>query len=245
MNIKKFHTFIKKVRLKLAFGYFKIINSGKISGFDEVITLGYNCETSFRVKDVIFENFHHYLYSWLYINNREKFLQSLSNLLEFADEDFELLPWGMLKGKTTGFDFHPAEENELRVNPEKCDIELVKANMKSKIEHLAKKTVDMFKSNKKILFIMKIKKVSVNEDIEFIKRVNDILNSKCSNKEYKLLCIFEGRCLTRYEKDFLSQISIKQIEIGFVKKFSRDAETDIGGSIFDWLNIISRVYYLT
>ncbi len=244
IDLKFFHTFVKKVRLKFFLRYFRIINLGKISCFDEVITLGYNCENSFRVMNVISKKkFHHYLYSWLYVTDREKFLQSLNNPVGFVDDDFELLPWGMLMGKTTKFHFHPEEERMLRENPEKCDIDAAKANLKSKIKHLAEKTVNMLNSNKKILFIIKVSKVSVDEDIEFIKKVNDILNAKCSNKEYKLLCIFEGRRLKKDEKKFLSRNITKQIDIGFVKKFARDPQTDIGGSIYDWLKIISRVYF--
>ena len=93
------------------------------------------------------------------------------------------------------------------------------------------------------LFVIKVNKVSVDEDIEFIKKVNDILNAKCSNKEYKLLCIFEGRRYTKDEKEMLSQNITEKFDIGFVKKFARDQEISIGGSIYDWLKIISRVYF--
>ena len=163
IDLKFFHTFVKKVRLKFVLRYFEIINSGKTAAFDEIITLGNNCETANRVINLIPERFNHYLYTYVYVLNREKFLQSLNDPVGFVDDDFELKPWGMLNGKTTKFSFHPAEESILRETPEKCDIEAVKTNLKSKIKHLAEKTVNMLNSNKKILFIIKINYFSISE----------------------------------------------------------------------------------
>ena len=194
MHIKKLETFLKTVRLNSLEIFFALKNCFKTPRFDEVMSLGYNCETSFRIKGILKNKFNHYLYSWLYISDRIGFLNSLDNPVYYSDCDFEILPWGMMRGLKTGFSFHPNEEKELRENIQNCDIEKIKNNLKNKISHLANKTHNLINSDKRILFVIKIIKTSLELDIDYIKKINEILNKNCSNKDYKLLCVFEKRC---------------------------------------------------
>ena len=48
--------------------------------FQNIVSLGYNCEVSFRIEDFTHEKINSYPFSWSYISDHKKFLEALQNL---------------------------------------------------------------------------------------------------------------------------------------------------------------------
>lgn len=223
--------------------YYRIINYKKIPCYDYIISLGYNCEISFRITDLL-GNVESFLFTWVYVTNREKSLKTLDDLEGYKDIDFDILPYGMLEGKTTLMRFHPNEEKALMLNPKDCNIELIKTNLKSKIKYLSTKTNDILASSSRLLFVMKIKVQNLEEDICFVKSVNMILAKKCNNFNYHLLCFIEKNKISQEYVNKIEKVNINShVSIKFVNCFANDAETKITGDIKNFLNAISNIYY--
>ena len=202
--------------------------------YDEIISLGYNCEVSFRIKDILGKIFQHY-YSWIYIDNRNNFINSLNNTHNYLDDDFSYLPNGMYLGNKTKFAFHSSYKSE--------EHNIVKQDLLSKLKHLALKTETLLTSNKRILFIIKVQSTdNMNNDLEYITNIRNILKQKCLNKTFTLLCVFEKVSLN-YSYQKLLEFRASNVVVVVVEKFANIAHTDYDGDILGWLNAIAGEYY--
>jgi hypothetical protein len=77
--------------------------------FDEVTSLGYNCEVGFRIQDY-FGLMDSYPYSWAYCLDRKLFLESLDNLDDILTGDITLMPSGMFRCEKYQISFHASKE---------------------------------------------------------------------------------------------------------------------------------------
>ena len=86
--------------------------------FSEIISLGYNCEVSFRIKDYCQkhgQSLNSFVFSWAYVEKKEGLLKSLSQLDNFwkeievsgtEGEQLKLLPGGMYRYLAYDIAFH-------------------------------------------------------------------------------------------------------------------------------------------
>lgn len=74
--------------------------------FQNIVSLGYNCEVSFRIEDFTHDKIKSYPFSWSYITDQKKFLDALWNLDDVLKNEIEVLPWGMVPGQEI-WDFFP------------------------------------------------------------------------------------------------------------------------------------------
>ena len=54
--------------------------------------------------------------------------------------------------------------------------------MKERLTYLSNKTENIFKTNKKILFIIKLKRTNIQDDFNYIEKLNKILSLKFTEK---------------------------------------------------------------
>lgn len=67
--------------------------------FKNVISLGYNCEVSYRIEDLLGRKIDSYPFSWAYVMDNHAFLKCLENLEDVLENEIEILPSGMFKDK--------------------------------------------------------------------------------------------------------------------------------------------------
>ena len=93
--------------------------------------------------------------------DKDLFLESLNNLSNnFSESKYSVLPGGMIDHERYNIAFHSRfPSNELK-NSDGLYAEKFQENLdelKSRINHLAQKTDKIFKTNRRVLFIIKLK----------------------------------------------------------------------------------------
>lgn len=102
------------------------------------------------------------------------------------------------------------------------------------------KLEQVFHSEKKVLFIIKLKYKNINDDINFVHQLNETLKNKFTNPkaQYKLLVVLSKQ---DYPKKMIKQL-IKQknenVDFGIISSFSLDSYTDVGGDILGWYRLL-------
>lgn len=220
---------------------YKSLYSRKIWPYDETVSLGYNCETSFMIG-CEFAKVNSYVYSWVYIFDRQLFLDSLYNTDKILSEETTLLPSGMLRCEKYKISFHfKMPKNDLFKTdgtPNNANVEVAKAELKSRISYLSEKTTMLFKSNKKTLFIIKIKSINPEEDIAYIKKIHKVLNHLYRSGKFTLCCVFEEKhCSSE-----ISKMTSNKIKIATVKYFSEDATAMANNDVDGWHKLFQELF---
>ncbi len=161
--------------------------------YDELCSLGYNCEVAFRLNDLLKTECNHYLFTYSFEHNREKFIECLNNLTDIQNDEYTYQTHGMFYGSKYQISFHPRNKKEDFINKDgSINNQIVKDNLKellSRIKYLGEKTYKLIHSDKKTLFIIKIKHTNLNEDKEFIEKLYNFFENNYKNTNYKLLCV--------------------------------------------------------
>lgn len=206
--------------------------------FDEVVSLGYNCEVSFRIKDY-FNKISSYPYSWAYCCDKELFLKSFSNLDDLLTGDITFIPAsGMFKCEKYNINFHSSKHKEHLVTDGKPNEENVEKEiiaLKEKTNYLTEKFKQLLESEKNTLFVIKIKHDECNDDIKFVKEIYSKLLEKYKSKKFVLLVVLEEKYLTNE----LTKLESEHLKIRSVKYFARDSETLTGGDLVGWDSVFS------
>ena len=207
--------------------------------FNNIVSLGYNCEVSFRIQD-------HYgyvnsiIYSWAYIEDRDGFLRSLGETELLAKSDKQLLPHGMFRSEEYGISFHSKIPKELLIMPDGTvnldNIEHAKVEMEKRYCYLAQKLRKMFRSQtEKTLYVCKMCgwKKDVDRNRTFINNLYSKLQELCCIDNFAVLIVME-----KNDRNIqLRNLEEKGILIRFVEKFADDSETRSGGDQKGW-NVI-------
>ncbi len=239
-NTKKGY-YKRKYILKLFVFVFSILSKILSYKYNEIVSLGYNYETQFRIDDLkaaLHLKNNNYLFSWVYVNDRSIMLSLLSDLDIVRTPDFTVLRFGMYKDKNTQLAFHPRFENEQfdengNVKEDifkECSQELI-----SRINHLADKTEELFKSDNKTMFVIKVKKTNTEYDKNYIENIYKILSAKYVTQKFKLLAFIQNCDFNAQEQKFLRELENSKLKIINIKSFAHDASTDTDGDTYGWL----------
>lgn len=213
-------------------------------GFDEIISLGYNCEISARLEDIFDYKFNHFLYSWSYENNRDLFLKSLQNLSDnFGESEYTILSWGMFTNKKYNIDFHSKYKKFEIINSDKTytdKLPLAIEEVKKRTTYLANKLNKIFCENKNILFIIKLKYTNIDDDIKYILTLDKILKSKLKSGKYTLLVVTSKENYPNKFYKILSTVENGTLNIRRVKSFAKDENALSTGDIYGWIKLITH-----
>lgn len=209
---------------------------------DHVISLGYNCEVSFRVRDY-FGVLNSVIYSWAYIENRDDLLRSLYNPEKLAASDKELLPWGMFRSKEYGITFHPKYSQKELFHADGGEntevVQLAKEEMVSRYTYLAKKLNGFFQdADHTTLYVCKLYPWVTDEaeNINFIEALYQTLSDVCIANNFVLCIVMQENNMTKaYQALQQSNLLIRT-----VKTFATDDNTEHGGDIAGWNNIFDE-----
>lgn len=183
--------------------------------YDHIISLGYNCEVSFRIKD-FFGTLESYPFTWVYINNQiYSFVDILDNFdrLLLKKNNLSVVPWGMILDKKYNILFHTKGNVEEMFDEDKTPIKSIVnlriAELKSRYRHLCVKFNNLLFSNDWTLFVMKV-------DVEHGYDIKNIIK-------------------------FVKKINCRHILVKYVKKFANDAHTDTDGDLEGWSDLFKSV----
>ena len=213
--------------------------------YDHIISLGYNCEVSFRIKD-FFGKLESYPFTWVYINNQiPQFVDVLKNFdkLLLKKNNLSVVPWGMILDNKYNVLFHTKgdirEMFDQNHTPIKKILDLKISELKSRYKHLCFKFNDLLFSDDRTLFVIKIdcqNGYDVKDIIKFVKKINLFFKCNYKSKKYLLLVVVENKFYNKIKK-----MNSKYIVVKYVKKFASDAYTDIDGDWEGWNDIFKSV----
>ena len=212
--------------------------------FDEIISLGYNCEISQRLCDIFIDaNFQHYLFTWSYQYDKKLFIQALQNLSNFVDSQYSILPWGMIKHEKYNIGFHSRYSKEELLNHDgtyTSNVPIALDELKDRLKYLSKKLLNIFESKNNILFIIKLQYTNLDDDVAYIKELNTVIESFFSkrNAKYTILVVLSKKDYPNMYMKQLIQINIKNVTFGIIKSFAQDAYTDVDGDVLGWYKLL-------
>lgn len=200
----------------------------------KIVSLGYNCEVSSRIREIVKGEFDSYPFSWVYIGSIQKFVDALKNIDDILKNDIVLLPSGMVKDVKYDISFHLKKiYNNIEDEKERLNKRI--AELKSRFAHLVSKFKKLLKSKQKTLFIIKYKK---NENINTYFDIVKFFIENYTSKNFKILIVFEGEVPTKfYENNIYKDFVLSST----VKEFAKDTETETGGDIEGWHSAIKSV----
>lgn len=205
--------------------------------YDAVVSLGYNCEISFRL-----ENFYGHInampFSWSYVIDRECFPKVLEDRKPLFSGELRLLEDNMIKCETTQIKFHPRYEILLK-NGKITEESLAEATeeLKSRVAHLKKKYNDLLNSNKSTLFLMKVENKGEIANIQYIEAVLEALRKTYASDKFTLAVLMEQKALTSE----IQKLESEQLKIRTLKCFAPRKHTDIAGDVKGWNSILKEL----
>ncbi len=212
--------------------------------FQNIVSLGYNCEVSFRIEDFTHDKIKSYPFSWSYITDQKKFLDALWNLEDVLKNEIEVLPWGMFLDKKYGISFHGKGDKTTlfqedgSVNQEVADSMI--EELKSRESYLIEKFKKLLSSDQATLFILKVSSAKDGEEnAEFIQGVLEFLKKNYVSQNFMLLAVAEKNHL-EFVKLLGECVCDKFLTVRSIEAFADDGNTQTGGDIEGWLDVIGR-----
>lgn len=211
-----------------------------------IISLGYNCEVSFQIEKYINE-FDASLFSWAYICNDTSFLRALDNIDDiFTDQvHFHMQSDDMFYDEKYDMTFHGRthkdamfDKNGNIIDNDAYD-ECI-AELRSRLDHLKEKFKQQLVSRDKKIFIRKLKisdKQNCADAVQYIRKLNEILNSKVKGGRYKLYVVIEKEFLSRE----LKNVESGRVFIRTVDYFAPDSDTKDGADHKSWKAIFDEI----
>ena len=195
--------------------------------FKKIVSLGYNCEVSTRIKEYMKGNFDSYPFSWVYIGSVSKFVGALNNLDSILSNEIVLLPSGMVKDTTYEISFHlkkPTKCYDSKEEEYKAQIK----ELKSRFKHLVDKFKKLLNANFYTLFVLKHNK---NGNLDDYKKIIDFFETNYKSKKFKILFVFQKEIQQDYFEAFKDN---KFVYLYAIKEFAKDTDTEKGGDIKGW-----------
>jgi len=202
--------------------------------YDVVVGLGYNCEISFRLEN-FFEHINAMPFSWAYVLERETFPQVLEQMEPLFGGEVRLLEDHMILCENTKIKFHPRYEI-LQRDGAVTEESLKEAieELKSRVAHLKKKHSELFQSNKRTLFLLKVENKGEAENVAYIQNVAEALSKTYISGNYTLVALLEKAAMT----PGIGEMESEQIKIRVLKRFAPRKHTDIAGDVRGWYRIL-------
>lgn len=215
---------------------------GGALSFDKIVSLGCNCEVSFRIEDYQKRPIDSYLYSWCYELDPELFAESLYHMDEILCGPVEVQPWGMFLDKTWQLSFHgKGRKDQLflengELNQEVAD-QMIE-ELRSRVRHLTDKFQKLLKSDHRTLFIFKVPSWQEGgSSVSLVRRVCEFLEQEYLSGNYRLLVVLEEK--NQGFREASGELKkYKKLQIKYIKEFAPDDNTKNGGDIEGWLKAI-------
>ena len=169
-------------------------SSKKREKFDNIISLGYKCETAYSIKAICGDAVSS-LFNWVHITDVHNLISFLENpsLLLSKGIEFDNKYSFMYRDCALDFRYHSKHEPSYFQTEDVLQrIQEDTQEVISRITYLKDKFLSTIKSEQKNLFIMCFKKnIDKNEINDILGRLSELIYQLSGNKESKLLVIFE------------------------------------------------------
>lgn len=202
-----------------------------------VISLGYNCEISFRIENY-YGKINAMPFSWSFVLEREKFPSVLADIDQLFTGEVELLEDHMILCKNTNIKFHPRYDVLLK-NGDVTDNSYEEAvqELRNRVAHLRKKWKALMEGNESTIFLMKVENKGEDLDYNYIKQVCEGINKVYHSGNYQIYAILEKNGYS--EK--IKALENEKLKIRVLKKFAPRKHTDTMGDVWGWWKILNEI----
>lgn len=230
-----------KVRIEDLWDYILKRRCNEKKAFQNIVSMGYNCEVSYRIRDR-FGKVNSTVFSWCYVENRDDFLVSLDHLEYLADCDKRLRSNGMFQCGDMGILLHTkVNRSELFLESGEADAQKVHeaiSEMSERYRYLVKKLEKMFHNpRERTLYVLKMQ--PWEEDIEknrkFLEDLYTKLDMLC-NDNFAILIVLEKNLLNLK----LASMNKPNLYFRFVENYANDMDTEKSGDIEGWHRIFDE-----
>ncbi len=212
-----------------------------MSKFDAVVSLGYNCEISFRIEDY-FGKLESWPFSWTYVLDKERFLKYFDDLHTIFNKSVSYCTDprvnSMIQCDESLICFHyraEFEENDGSVS--EAIFPKAVEELRSRISHLMDKFEGLLNDkNRRTLFIVGLTDNGTMKDADFLAALNELLQKKCANKEYVLVAAVPRE---RWSKE-LTSLESENVKIRQIRSFGTQRCNDISTDMFGWGKIFGE-----
>ena len=204
--------------------------------YDEIVSLGYNCEVSFRIEDY-FGTINAMPFSWSYILNREKFPEVLRQPDKIMSKEISILDDHMIKCSETDIKFHPRYSilPQYGSFTDKQFQEAIK-ELKERVYHLVAKYKELCNSDKHTLFVMKVEDYGDEQNVTFINEIKKALDEVYVSGNYKLAIAMIENGIT----ENIRFLESEKLKVYPFKKFSNKKRTNISGDMKSWYSLFKN-----
>ena len=114
-----------------------------VNGFDHIVSLGYNCEVSYRIKEYTRKDIDSYPLSWAYMLDQRQIVHVLEHINEMLTENLKLCMDGMFSCDILNVKFHTKVSHENLKSMNSSELEIFKTSaleeMQTRFSYLLKK----------------------------------------------------------------------------------------------------------
>ena len=216
------------------------------NGFDHIISLGYNCEVSFRIGEYLGGKPESFPLSWVYIKDQSNTVFILDHLSTITEA--QRFPFVSKSGMFLVEELNIAVHSHVRPQhpgaPESAFLDEASKEIRSRFAHLNEKWKDVLAGNDSVLFLLKLQDWRGQEKCaELIKELNAWLSSEFKSGKYLLVCFTAQR--ENYEHICQDKViqSLSKVRVNYIRFFAPDENTKDGGDRVSWLEAIDRWYH--
>lgn len=211
--------------------------------FDTIVSLGFNCEVSFRIQDHLNGHLDSYPFSWCYVYGTANLPWCMEHMEEMLSGEIQPLSNGMLLCKRCNLAFHVKKAVQYlpdgTVDP--VTLETAVTELKSRLKHMQEKLCRLLQGERTTLFVVKNAKLAIDWDsaIEEISELALWLEQHYKGGRYLLVVVVERQCysnrLRRLENDHLT--------FRAVTEFAKEGKAQSGGDHAGWQAIFDEFDY--
>jgi hypothetical protein len=196
--------------------------------FDNIISLGVNCENTFVIQE-LFGNADSNLFTWAFVEDPFMLPEYMTDPdILFAD-GMTPTPSKMFKCNRTKFVFHSKMQKEEHIFDGNKELTIDKlkeaeAEVHSRVEHLEGKFWNRIHSEDRNLFVIKLfsHEEHKNKIPNLLAELMDLLDKKCLNKNFMLMCVLEDG----YEQSIEQEVKDNRLVIRRIRRFAHWTSTD-------------------
>ena len=216
------------------------------NGFDHIVSLGYNCEASFRIGDYLGSKIESFPFSWAYIKDQSDFPAVLSQIAQLPSDRKTYVPsTGMFYSeglnifvhtRTPHIDFEAAAQKE-----RDAFISSAKEEMQSRFSHLTDKWNQLLVSEKSVLFIMKCQTWLPDETLRKVMiETEQYFERTFASGKFYIVAVVDREETAR----MLGEMENFHLGIARVKAFAPDDQTETGGDRTGWIRAIEHFNHI-
>ena len=202
--------------------------------FSHIVSLGYNCEVSYRIMDYMGEKIESYPLSWAYMIEQNRIVEIFDHMDKLYNGNLIARSDGMFLVEELNLALHTTIDHSNIKNFSMQELEQFHENgereIRERFRYLVSKWERLLKSDEATLFLLKIQQ----NDIAFLKDIEIWMQNNYISNNFFIVCVTCDDSLAQQ----IMKMNLTHIGGANIRGFATDDNTQFGGDINGWLTAI-------